>query len=81
MGHFSAEIYAPPGSTLNGNQQTLPKSARTGCYHPRFDRDYAKLSRPQSVAWLNRCLETSATCFDCCLSQEILDGGNGVLTT
>jgi hypothetical protein len=26
-------------------------------------------------------VETSATCFDCCLSQEILDGGNGWLTT
>jgi hypothetical protein len=29
----------------------------------------------------NRRFETSATCFDCCLSQEILDGGNGWLTT
>jgi hypothetical protein len=30
---------------------------------------------------LNRRLETAATCFDCCLSQKILDGGNGLLTT
>ena len=29
----------------------------------------------------NRDFETSATCFDCCLSQEILDGVNGWLTT
>ena len=29
----------------------------------------------------NRRFETSATCFDCRLSQEILDGDNGWLTT
>ena len=29
----------------------------------------------------NRRFETAATCLDCCLSQEILDGGNGSLTT
>lgn len=44
-----------------------------------WDLDYLaskELAYSQSVVWLNRCLETSATCFDCCLSQEILDGGN-----
>jgi hypothetical protein len=44
-----------------------------------------RLSQPASGQdWLraaNRRLETAATCFDCCLSQEILDGGNGLLTT
>lgn len=49
---------------------------RIPCHQRSSDHDYAKFRRPQSVAWLNRCLETSATCFDCCLSQEILDGGN-----
>lgn len=29
----------------------------------------------------NRWLDTSATCFDCCLSQATLDGGKGRLTT
>ena len=28
MGHFSVEIYAPPGSDLSGNQQTASNSAR-----------------------------------------------------
>jgi hypothetical protein len=41
----------------------------------------AEIDLAQSVTRLNRCLETSATCLDCCLSQEILDSGNGVLTT
>ena len=30
---------------------------------------------------LNRWREAAATRFDCCLSQEILDGDNGLLTT
>lgn len=37
-------------------------------------------ARPQ-LPLLNRWREASATRFDCCLSQEILDVGNGLLTT
>lgn len=35
----------------------------------------------RSSTLFNRRCETTATCFDCCLSQEIRDGVNGWLTT
>ncbi len=37
-------------------------------------------NQPGQPSYNRRC-ETAATCFDCCLSQEILDGDNGWLTT
>ena len=36
--------------------------------------------RDQPFPSPNRRFETSATCLNCCLSQEIPDGGNGWLT-
>ena len=33
MGHFSVEIYAPPGSNLSGNQQLVVENSRTGTRH------------------------------------------------
>ena len=41
----------------------------------------AKTRAGQALVFPNRRFETAATCFDCCLSQEILDGGKGWLTT
>ena len=44
MGHFSVEIYAPPGSDLSGNQQLMTKKTfdRPTCYL----ESYLELNRP-----------------------------------
>ena len=69
------------GGDMDHSEESVGQLIVAGRDCPIDLTDYAKFRGPQSVAWLNRCLDTSATCFDCCLSQEILDGGNGVLTT
>ena len=38
-------------------------------------------SAPSNAFASSRWLDTAAACFDCCLSQESLDGVNGWLTT
>ena len=49
MGHFSVEIYAPPGSTLSGNQEMgaldgrpfeLQTRAAPGCSDGMSDKSY-----------------------------------------
>ena len=48
MGHFSVEIYAPPGSDLSGNQQPIYQRPRTSDPHPQH-RIYPYLLRKLTI--------------------------------
>ena len=60
---------------VGGNHRRhVPFGKRSG-----IERGRRSAFPTQPFASSNRRFETAATCLDCCLSQEILDGGNELL--